>query len=60
MHQVESYRVACEENQNTSRALKRENERHKTQLKDLSQQVQVTNSFIKLWNRQIIDAKHVS
>lgn len=41
MKQVEHYRVACEENQNTSRALKRENERMKGQARDLGQQVQV-------------------
>ena len=41
MKQVEHYRIACEENQNTSRALKRENERMKSQVKDLGQQVQV-------------------
>ena len=41
MKQVEHYRIASEENQNTSRALKRENERMKSQVKDLGQQVQV-------------------
>ena len=42
MKQVEHYRIASEENQNTSRALKRENERMKGQVRDLGQQVQVS------------------
>ena len=45
MKQVDHYRIASEENQNTSRALKRENDRMKGQVRDLGQQVQVRSSF---------------
>jgi len=59
MVQVEHYRIACEESQNASRALKRENERFKTQIKDHSQQIQVIVLSSTIPARRLIEHKPV-